>query len=336
MARVLVVGAGAIGGLVGALLQEARHDVVLLAQPAHVRAITLDGFRVTGGAYGPPRAVTVRAAPRAPDGFVPDLVLVATKTQDVEAALKEHGDSFDDAPVVALQNGLAQDDLVAAAVGKARAVGAVVALDAQLLRPGESRCDRKGTLLVGAPHPEGDAAARRARDVLADAVRAKLVPDVRGARWTKLLVNLGNVVPALTDKPFQRTARHPLLGRAHVRMIKEGLAVARAESATLRAIPWTSPGLLRAVAALPDAAARRAYALRVAMVLGRKPAYGSTWQSVQRGGSIETDFLNGEVARRGASRGVPTPVNANALRLAREGRKLAADDAGRALLEGAA
>ena len=329
--RVLVVGAGALGGLLAALLREANHEVALVARPKQVDVIVREGLLLTGRAYGPPRRVPLRAAPEAPRGFRPDLVVAAVKTQDLRAALDANAGAFGDAPVVALQNGLAQDDVVVDAVGPARAVAAVVSLDARHVEPGHVDCARRGTLTVGAATREGEVAAESAARLLAQAVRVRRTFDARAARWTKLLVNLGNVVPALTGLPFQATSRHPRLGLAHVRMIREGLAVADAEGARLGRLPWTSPLTLRALGRLPEPLARRAYALRVRVVLGRAPAYGSTWQSVQRGASVETPWLNGEVARRGAKLGVPTPVNAAATALMEAGTRLAADEAAAAL-----
>lgn len=332
MARVLVVGAGALGGLLAALLREASHDVAVVARPAQVDVLVREGLRLTGGAYGPPRRVPLRAAPEAPRAFLPDLTIAAVKTQDLAGALRSSEAALGDAPVVALQNGLAQDDILLGVVGPARSVAAVVALDAQHVEPGHVDCARRGTLLVGAPAAEGEAAAGTAARILGTAVRVKRRRHIRGARWTKLLVNLGNAIPALTDLPFQATSRHPLLGLAHVRMVREGLAVADAEGARLAGIPWTSPPMVRALAGLPDALARRAYAMRVRMVLGRAPGFGSTWQSVKRGASVETEWLNGEVVRRGAERGVGTPVNARAVELVASGKRLDADEAGRLLL----
>lgn len=329
MAKVLVVGAGALGSLLGALLQEARHDVLLLARGQHVREITLEGLRVTGGAYGPPRRVPVRAAPEAPQGYRPDLVILGVKTQDITSALTQHAHALGTAPVVALQNGLAQDALVAQAVGPQRTVAAVTVLDAEFREPGHVDCARRGTLILGGPEP----AASRARDILRTAVSVKSTSHVVGARWTKLIVNLGNVVPAITDLSFQDAARHPLLGRVHVRLIREGVRVAQAEGAKLERLPWTSPVLLRAAASAPEGLAKAIYAARVRMILGRAPAFGSTWQSVQRGGSLETQWLNGEVVRRGAAAGVPTPANRAAVELAQSGKTLTPDEAGRVLLE---
>jgi 2-dehydropantoate 2-reductase len=329
MARVLVVGAGALGSLLGALLQEARHDVVLLARGAHAREVALEGLLLTGGAYGPPRRVPLKAAFAAPPAFAPDLAILAVKTPDVEAALKEHHAAHDGAaPIVALQNGLAQDALVAQAAGPARAVGAVAALDAEFLEPGHVDCARRGTLVLGGPDP----ATTRAAEILGRAVRVRRTGNLPGARWTKLLVNLGNVVPAITGLSYQEAARHPGLARAHVRMIREGVAVSRAEGVDLAPLPWASPGLLRLTARAPDALAARVYAMRVRRVMGRRPGYGSTWQSVQRGKSPETTWLNGEVVRRGRARGVPTPVNEAAAQLVEAGKRLAPGEAARALL----
>lgn len=329
--KIVIVGAGALGSLLGALLHEKGHEVLLVGRAAHVEAVAKEGLLVRGGAYGPERRVRVPAATEV-RGFRPDLVVLGVKTQDVARALQEHHDALGDAPVVALQNGLAQDGLVAALCGPSRAVGAVAALDASFVEPGVVTCDRAGTLLVGPVSWQAEPAAEAAARALADAVEVARVPDLHGTRWTKLAVNLSNAIPAVTGLSYQEAAAHRGLARANVRMIREALAVARAEGATLRPIPWTSPALLHLTARVPEAIAARVYAARVRRLLGRAPAYGSTWQSAQRGSALETEWLNGEVVRRGAQAGVATPANAAAVRLALAGARMDADAAARALL----
>lgn len=319
--KVLVIGAGAIGGLLGALLAEKGHDVVLLGRHAAGQ------MRLEGGAYGPDRIVAVRVETSAAPGSA-DLVIVGVKTQDLADALAQHAPALGSAPVVGLQNGLAQDDIVAEAVGAARTVSCIVALDAEHLEPGRVRCERKGTLLIGPKSPAAD----RAAALLGEVVRVDRVDNVRGARWTKLLVNLQNVIPALTGLSYQETAKHPELARAVVRMVREARMVADAEKVTLAPLPWTNPLLLRAMSRMPEAIALPLYARRVQSVLGSKPAYGSTWQSVQRGQSVETEWLNGEVVRRGAKHAIATPVNARAVELAAKGARMTPDECAAALL----
>lgn len=309
MARVLIIGPGAIGGTLAALLADAGHAVELRG-----RSAPLAGVRIEGGGYGPARDVALTTLRERPD-----LVVLATKTQDLDDALRQHAAHVGDAPLLALQNGLAQDDIVARHT--ARWAGAVTALDAHLVHPGVVQVANPGTLVLGGP------GADEAEAILRTAVATQRTRDLRGARWTKLLVNLGNVVPAITGLPFQQTSRHPGLARAHVALIREGLAVARAEGVALQPIPWTSPGLMKLVSRVPMALARRVYAMRVKRVLGETPAYGSTWQSMARGGSLETEWLNGEVVRRGAKHGVATPVNDAACALVGKRERLGPDEA---------
>lgn len=325
--NVLIIGAGAIGGLVGALLAERGHDALLLT-----RSPAPPAMRLEGGGYGPDRAIPVRSGAEAPAGLRPDLVVVGVKTQDLERALAQHAHAMSDAPVVALQNGLAQDDIVLRTVGPARAVACVVALDAEHLEPGALRCRRPGTLLVGPVRPEGVAAADRAAALLGQAMRVQRIDNVPGTRWTKLLLNIQNVGPALTGLSYQEIARHPGLSRAILRMVREAREVADAEGVALAPLPWTSPMLLRALSRLPEPIALPLYARRIRAVLGDEPAYGSTWQSVQRGQSVETDWLNGEIVRRGRARGVPTPVNARAVELAAKGARMGPDECARILM----
>lgn len=327
MAKILVVGAGALGGLLGALWAEKGHDALLLTRSEPSPVVRLDG-----GAYGPPRDIKVHAATLAPEDFRPNLVLLGVKTQDLDAALEQHGGAFGNAPVVGLQNGLAQDDIILRAVGPARAVAAVAALDASHLSSGHIACARRGTLLVGPVDPAGSDAAARAAALASEAVSVERITNVRGARWTKLLVNLQNVVPALTGLSYQEAAAHPQLARAIIRMMREAREVASGEGVTLAPLPWTSPLLLRALSRMPEAVAVPLFARRVHQVLGSTPAYGSTWQSLKRGQSVETEWLNGEIVRRGAGLAIPTPVNARACELAAKGARLAADECGRSLL----
>lgn len=320
--KVLVCGAGALGSLIGALLAEARHETILLGRPDQVRAITLDGLKISGKAYGPPRHVSVRATARTPVGFAPDVVLLAVKTQDVPSALDEHGSAFGNAPIVAIQNGLAQDELVAKTFGTDRAVSAVAAVDATYVKSGEVFCARRGSLVVGS---RWGADTSQAQEVLSSAIKIVPTDNAIGARWTKLIVNLANAIPAITGLSYQQSARHPLLSRAHVRMIREGVEAAEQDGVELARLPWTSPGLLKLAATAPEGIARAVYRARVRMILGRSPAFGSTWQSLQRGKSVETEFLNGEVAKR-----IPGGVNARAVQLV--GTTLSPDEAGRRLL----
>src|SRR4051812_10815470 len=100
--RIGVVGAGAIGGAIAALLTRGGHEVEVTARGAHLAAIREGGIRLTGGwgdyvARVEANEVLTRGA---------ELVIVATKAQDAEAAIRANIRLLRGVPVVVVQNGL--------------------------------------------------------------------------------------------------------------------------------------------------------------------------------------------------------------------------------------
>ncbi len=107
--RIAIIGAGAIGSALGALLARSGQDVTLIGRPAHVAAIHRDGLQVDG--YLGEFMVQVQAAECL--DFRPDLTLLTVKTQDVIAAVQDNLPYLTDGPLVTLQNGVRSDELVA-------------------------------------------------------------------------------------------------------------------------------------------------------------------------------------------------------------------------------
>jgi len=277
--RVVVVGAGAVGGVIGGRLARAGFDVVLVARGAHLQAMREHGLRVEG----PDETFVVRPPVAAEhewrDG---DIALVATKTQDVAAAITGIGD----VPIVCATNGIAAERIVGS-----RAIGACVFLPATHLEPGVVQAwsaPLVGAVDVGEPMHELAAALRAAG--FASEVRADIMKWKRG----KLLSNLGNAIEALCGPSARRGA---LDDQARA----EGIACYRAAGRD-----WPSEA---------EEQARRA-GIGSRPIGTAKRGGGSTWQSLVRGKPLEVDYLNGEIVRLGAQFGVPTPINAALLQLA--------------------
>ncbi len=130
--KIAVVGAGAIGSLIGGLLAHAGEEVTLVGRRAHIEAIRENGLRIDG-VLGP-LTIPVRAAETL--DFRPDLVLLAVKTQDVETVCDQAQAHIQSSTIVTLQNGVRSDDMVASRVPKEDIVSGVVMLNAQFLTPG--------------------------------------------------------------------------------------------------------------------------------------------------------------------------------------------------------
>jgi 2-dehydropantoate 2-reductase len=304
--RFVIFGAGAIGGVAGARLHQSGHDVVLIARGAHLQAIRRDGLTLLTPSE---RAVLPLEAVAEPGELTftgGDVVLLATKSQDTQAALGALRAAAGTAvPVVCLQNGV-ENERVALRLFES-VYGAVVMAPTAHLEPGvvEAYGDRLSGMIDWGRYPAGvDATAEAVAGALnASRFEARAVPDVMRLKYAKLLLNLQNAVEALCgpgDSSDELGEQVVAEGRAA--LAGAGIAYEDPEVSDIRG-RWQRMG--------------------VAQIAGRPRGGGSTWQSLARGaGSIESDYLNGEIALLGRLHGIPTPVNdalaALAARTARE------------------
>lgn len=303
MARYIIIGAGAVGASIGARLFESGQDVVLVARGDHLRALRERGLR-----FATPdgeRTLPIAAVDR-PEALASgdhDVLILATKTQDSAAALDvwaghaQHGGQA--APVILAQNGVENERLALRRFP--RVYGMCVWLPATHLEPGVVQA--QGTPVTGVlhlgryPHGEDDFAHEVARTLEKSGFRAPVRPDVMRWKYAKLLSNLTNAIQALCG-PQHSDESQALYDRVRA----EGAAVLDAAG-----IPYASRGEQAPLRQL----------LRLQPVSGRPRGGGSSWQSLARGtGSIETDYLNGEIVLLGRLHGVPTPVNQTLQRLA--------------------
>jgi 2-dehydropantoate 2-reductase len=308
--RVAVIGAGAIGSLIGGLLSQAGEEVTIIGRRPHVDAVNRNGLRIDG-AVGT-KQVRVRAAERLE--FVPDLALLTMKTQGVAAAAREIRPYVVGVPVVTMQNGVRSDELAAAVLGKEAILSCVVMLAATFLEPGLVTYTTKGALVLGAPFGPIDQRTRSVAATLDKAVPTKLSANIAGAHWTKLIINENNALPAVTGLSIQDVNRRPALRRLSVLLMREAAATIAAAGIRLASLPRLPATALRTMLSLPLPVASRLLRL-LSRSLGRTPALGSTLQSLSRGEKTEIDYLNGEVVVLGKRIGRPTPYNAAVVEL---------------------
>jgi len=286
--RIIVYGIGAVGGVIAGRLFEHGHEVVGIARGAHYEAIRAGGMRLVD----PDRAVTLALPvvdePAAIDWTPDDVVLITTKTQDSTGALDALAAAAGpDVPVVCVQNGVANERIALRRFANVHAV--CVMLPAEHLEPGvvvASSAPVSGLLDIGRYPNALDDTDHAVAAALADST-FESIPRADIMRWKhrKLLMNLANSVEALCApgddaNELSRAAR------------REGSEVLRAAGID--------------VASIDEDRARRGARLTPRLARGG----GSTWQSLRRAtGSLETDYLNGEIALVARLHGVEAPVN---------------------------
>jgi 2-dehydropantoate 2-reductase len=308
--RYIIVGAGAIGGTIGGRLFEASHEVVLVARGPHLDALRAHGLRLVtpdGEAALPILTVGQPAELDLRDG---DVLVLAVKTQDAEAVLADwawrpvRGGTVaaESLPVVCAQNGVASERI---ALRRFRHVyGMCVWLPATHLEPGTVQAQGaplSGTLPIGRYASGTDAmAARIGADLDQSRFLAPVSADVMRWKYGKLLTNLNNAIEAVCGHDA-RDAAADLRRRATA----EGTAVLDAAG-----LGYASPAEIADI---------RGDRVRIQPVNGSPRGGGSSWQSLARGtGSIEADYLNGEIVLLGREHGVPAPVNEVLQRLANQ------------------
>jgi 2-dehydropantoate 2-reductase len=172
-----------------------------------------------------------------------------------------------------------------------------------------------GWLVVGRPFGANDARVEAAVRLLRLAVPTHMSANVHGAHWLKLIVNLNNALPALTDCTVHQVFADDYLRRLGVQLMREGLRVAARAGVRLESLPDVSVWLARLLGWLPLGLAAGLAAAKASRMQTAWPLLGSTLQSLRRRRPTEIDYLNGEVVRLGRQVGEPTPLNAAVVRL---------------------
>jgi 2-dehydropantoate 2-reductase len=304
--RYIIIGAGAVGGTIGGCLFQGGHDVVLVARGAHLDALRSRGLTLATPlgtdtldipVVGGPDELTLR------DG---DVLVLSTKGQDTAGVLDDwawqpvggtaEGPAAAEAlPIVCAQNGVANEGF---ALRRFRNVyGMCVWLPATHLEPGT--VVSQGTPLAGllpvCRYPSGtDATVKEiGADLAGSRFLAPVTDDVMRWKYGKLLGNLDNAVEALCGREARSSD--------DARELRERT---RAEALAVLGVAGI------AYASGDEIAAARGNKVDYGEVDGSTRTGGSSWQSLSRGtGTIEADFLNGEIVLLGRTHGVPTPVN---------------------------
>ena len=287
--RLVILGAGAIGGAIGGLLARAGRDVLLVARGAQLAALETSGLTVErpdGGTFV--QRVPVASWARPIDWRAGDVLMIATKTQDVAAALEQAAPP-PHVPIACATNGVEAERI---ALRRARDVYALsLLLPATYLTPGVVQIWSSpvpGVIELGHyPDGTGELGHAIAGELAAGGFDCEVRPSVMKWKRGKLLSNLANGAEALCGPAARQS---DLFARARA----EGRAC------------YAAAGLSCTTEA--DDNARRAV-MSSRPIAGAVRSGGSTWQSLARGGSLEIDYLNGEIALLGRLHGVPTPVN---------------------------
>ena len=294
--RVCVIGAGVIGSLYAAHLARVRDVWVLTRRPEHAEALNGKGLRVSGRAEFATRLRATADADELPEF---DLGILATKATEVDAAGARLAGRFPEAILMTVQNGLGAEEI--------------------LRRHGDWRLISGVTFMSGTRHedthveyildtetwlgPYADTpyelVDETARLIVDAGLKARALPDLRPAQWSKLIFNATvNSVAALTGLPhdfhFAELERPEQLGHLVRDLMDEGKAVAAAAGIELHEDPWE---------------------MNVLATKRGSRHYPSMLEDVEARRPTEVDHITGALVREAERLGVPVPMQAAMYRL---------------------
>jgi 2-dehydropantoate 2-reductase len=299
--RVIIYGAGAVGGVIGAKLYQHDYDVTFIARGANFTALQKNGILLETPVESVRLKVPVVEQPSELTFGSQDVVILTVKSQDTSAALRSLSSV---APVttavVCGQNGVENERV---AMRHFRDIfGMCVMLPATHLTPGIVQvysAPVSGLLDVGRWPQGSDARIAELAEALTFSSFESLVrDDIARWKWGKLMMNLGNAVEAVCG-PMARP------GILWQQAVTEGKAVLDAAG-----IAYVEED---------EDSKRRGQIMNYRSINGVDRGGGSSWQSLARStGSIETDYLTGEIVLQGRLHDVATPVNELLQRLANQ------------------
>ena len=326
--KFLVFGAGAIGTYIGGSLALAGNGVTFIEQPKvaeelQKRGLWLD-LKAKGGKLAlsevegmkdedssfilPPSSFTcVASLPEALTLGLFDVAIFALKSFDTSAALegmKPHIEQMP--PVLCLQNGVDNESAIAAVLGEDKVIAGTVTSSIGRRAAGDIVLERLRGVGVAADHPLSEKLAAALDEA---GLNAGLYPRAADMKWSKMLTNIiANATSAILDMTPAEVFADPRLFSLEMAMLRETLAVMKAQGVRAVDLPGTPVRALALAVKIPAFIARPILAKAVGGGRGGKmPSFHIDLHSGR--GQSEVDWLNGAVVRYGEKFGVPTPVN---------------------------
>lgn len=306
--KICIIGAGAIGGLLGAKLALAGEEVTLIDQGAHLEAIRRNGLKLIWHDGTERVAKNIKATDSFDEAGKQELVILALKAHIIEKVAPQIPKLFDDSTVlVPMQNGvpwwyfqrhggphegrrletLDPNGTVAAHIDARRIIGCVVYPAGEIVAPGVVRCSEGDRFPVGELDGQTTERAQRVSETLVKAgLKSPILDNIRAEIWLKLWGNLSfNPISALTHATLVDICQFPATRQLAADMMTEAQTIAGKLGITFR-LPLEK---------------RIAGAEKV----GKHKT--STLQDVEAGRPIEVEPLIGAVVELGKITETPTP-----------------------------
>jgi 2-dehydropantoate 2-reductase len=316
--RICVVGPGAIGGVVAAILSRSGYPVELVVKyPELAKKISTRGIDVSGYCGSFTQIIpSVATCDELKGEF--DYVLIATRGDALEDVAKAVLPVLKkDSRIVSMQNGICVDKL-AEVVGLERAIGCVVGWGGNLLEPGKVRMNSGGECVLGNWKREPDEKLHTLAKIMEQVIDTRITGDILSELYSKLIINScistlgvlsGLYLGEILNIRRVRKLVMEMIGESIQVADAMGIRVAPGAQGKLDYYKFMAPGFLSDL--------KRHLTIRVVSIKYRKHK-SYNLQRLARGRKTEVDYYNGYIADRGREFGVPTPAHSQLTQMVHE------------------
>ena len=311
--RIAIIGAGAVGSVIGGLLFNKGYDVTLVGRRNHVEEINKNGLLIDGirGEY----KIKIKAKERL--DFRPDIAFLTMKTQDLKSACEEIKQFIKDIPVLTFQNGVSADKIAAGYFNEKNIISCIVMFNSKYIHLGKVSIGREGYILIGRLDNGVTDELIQIRQLLSDAVRTEIISDISGARWSKLFINLfSNSLSVLSGMSSKDCINNALLRKIGILILKEAFNVIAYAGITLGSEALKYKKLFD----LPLLLSSQIVKFTMNRII-KQHTYPSTLQSILRHKTTEIDYLNGEIVKLAKELNISAPINTKVVDLVKEVEK---------------
>lgn len=302
--RITIIGAGAIGTLVAGYLADKDEKVILVAHPEQKTAIAKNGLTIEG-VRG---RLNIKLPVKSKLDEQVDLVILATKTQDLEKAIAENLDYLRDTRLLTIQNGTRAEELIAQKFGQESLLASIVMFAATYLAPGRVVHNFEGDWILGRINSGQKEDLDEVRQITSKIFPSPLSEDIMGMKWLKLFLNANNCLPAILGKSMQETFANLSICKISLGIWQEGWKLANLAKVKLASLPDFPLERLDRLISLPLEQSAQIFS-NIMTNLSKQPLYGSILQSIKRKRTSEIDYINGEFVRLAQNIGHKAALN---------------------------
>lgn len=311
--KTAVIGCGAIGGLFLGYLANRKLDVAGVARVYQNDSFSADGLIIQGikGNY--------RIYPKTDTSLKEktDLAIFATKINDLKSVIKDNLDFLKDAVVLSTQNGVRADYILKEYFPEEKIITGIVMFGATFYPPNRVVHNFDGDLILGNIFDVEPPAIAGVKNTLDAVFNTVILPNIKGAKYLKVFVNLNNCIPAVLGLSMQECFADREIAQLAIELNREAHYIIQKSAISLENLPGYPKQRLESLVTMDIKEAASLFS-KIMTSLSKEPLDGSILQSIKRGKKSEIDYINGEIVRLAEEKKLPAPLNQKIVHLVHE------------------